>query len=261
MHILARHATHSFRSLAPLVFSFLVAGSAWAQDSYRVATEGSYPPWSFKDAGGNLQGWDVDIANALCEKMKVHCEIVAQDWDGIIPGLLARKYDIIVASMAITEQRRQRVAFSAKYKETISRFVARKGASPDVSPVALKGKRIGVQRGSIQAAYLSANYRDAELKFYDTPQAAELDLVAGRVDYILGNMLTYFVGFMKTPAAEGFAFTGPDLKGGVLGEGNAIAVRKDDLRTLDRINAALEAIHADGTYDRITATYFPFKLM
>jgi len=237
------------------------SGFAFAQTSYRIATEGTYPPWSFKDAQGALQGWDVDIANALCEKMKARCEIVAQDWDGIIPGLLARKYDLIVASMAITEQRRQRVDFSDKYKDTISRFIAKKGAPADVSPASLKGKTIGVQRGSIQANYLSQNYKDSELKFYDTPQAAELDLVAGRVDYILGNMVTYFVGFMKTADAKNFAFVGPDLKGGLLGDGNGIAVRKGEAELLSKVNAALAAIRADGTYDRITAKYFPFKLM
>jgi len=229
--------------------------------SYRIATEGTYPPWSFKDAQGQLQGWDVDIANALCEKMKVKCEIVAQDWDGIIPGLLAKKFDLIVASMAITEQRRQRVDFSDKYKETISRFIAKKGTPEDISPAALKGKSIGVQRGSIQASYLSQNYKDSEIKFYDTPQAAELDLVAGRVDYALGNMVTYYVGFFKTPESANYAFVGPDLKGGLLGDGNGIAVRKGDTETLARVNAALAAIRADGTYDRITAKYFPFKLM
>ncbi|RYF53457.1 MAG: ABC transporter substrate-binding protein [Comamonadaceae bacterium] len=236
-------------------------GATWAQTSLRIATEGAYPPWSFKDPAGTLQGWDVDIAHALCEQMKARCEIVSQDWDGIIPGLMARKYDLIVASMAITDQRRQRVAFSDKYKETVSRFVSRKGASQDVSPAALKGKTLGVQRGSIQAAFLSQNYSASDLKFYDTPQAAELDLVAGRVDYIFGNMVTYFVGFMKTPEARDFAFAGPDMKGGLLGDGNGIALRKEDTEMLRRVNAALASIRADGTYDRITSRYFPFKLM
>jgi len=239
----------------------LWSAAAFAQPSYRIATEGTYPPWSFKDAQGSLQGWDVDIAHALCEKLKAKCEVVAQDWDGIIPGLMARKYDMIVASMAITEQRRQRVDFSDKYKETISRFVAKKGTPEDISPSALKGKVIGAQRGSIQASYLTQNYKDSDLKFYDTPQAAELDLVAGRVDYILGNMVTYFVGFMKTADAKNYGFVGPDLKGGLLGDGNGIAVRKGDTEMLAKVNAALAAIRADGTYDRITAKYFPFKLM
>jgi arginine/ornithine transport system substrate-binding protein len=244
-----------------LLLSCFSCGAAFAQATYRIATEGTYPPWSFKDAHGVLQGWDVDIANALCEKMKARCEIVSQDWDGIIPVLMARKYDLIVASMAITEQRRQRVDFSDRYKETVSRFIAKKGTPSDVSPAALKGKTVGVQRGSIQAGYLAQAYKDADIKFYDTPQAAELDLVAGRVDYILGNMVTYYVGFMKTPEASGFAFTGPDLKGGLLGDGNGIAMRKGDAELMSRVNAALAAIRADGTYDRITAKYFPFKLM
>lgn len=250
------------RTFFVLLAGIATAFGAMAQPvSYRIATEGTYPPWSFKDAQGALQGWDVDIANALCETMKAKCEIISQDWDGIIPALLAKKYDFIVASMAMTEQRRQRVDFSNKYKETVSRFVSRKGAPTDVSPAALKGKAIGVQRGSIQAGYLSANYKDSNIKFYDTPQAAELDLVAGRVDYILGNMVTYFVGFMKTPEAKDFAFVGPDLKGGLLGDGNGIAARKGEAELLVKINAALAAIQADGTYDRITAKYFPFKLM
>lgn len=249
------------RTTCLLLTAFLGSGSAFAQASYRIATEGTYPPWSFKDAQGTLQGWDVDIAHALCEKLKAKCEVVAQDWDGIIPGLMARKYDMIVASMAITEQRRQRVDFSDKYKETISRFVARKGVPDDVSPAALKGKSVGVQRGSIQANYLSQNYKESDLKFYDTPQAAELDLVAGRVDYILGNMVTYFVGFMKTVEAKNYAFVGPNLQGGLLGDGNGIAVRKGDADLLAKVNAALAAIRADGSYDRITAKYFPFKLM
>ncbi|WP_198083671.1 ABC transporter substrate-binding protein [Variovorax sp. E3] len=239
----------------------IAASSASAQVSYRIATEGTYPPWSFKDAQGTLQGWDVDIANALCERMQARCEVMAQDWDGIIPGLMARRYDLIVASMAITEQRRQRVDFSDKYKETVSRFIARKGASPDVSPAALKGRTIGVQRGSIQAAYLADAFRASDIKYYDTPQAAENDLVAGRVEYILGNMVTYFVGFLQTPQARDFAFVGPDLKGGLLGDGNGIAMRKGDAALRAKVNAALAAIRADGTYDRITAKYFPFKLM
>ena len=261
--------THSktISQISRKLLGILVAAAAAScfaqaqQPSLRIATEGTYPPWSFKNAEGQLQGWDVDIANALCEKMKARCEIVAQDWDGIIPGLVARKFDIIVASMAITEQRRQRVDFSDKYKETISRFVAKKGTPADVAPAALKGKTIGVQRGSIQASYLTQNYKDSILKFYDTPQAAELDLVAGRVDYILGNMVTYHVGFLKGPEAANFDFVGPDLKGGLLGDGNGIAVRKGDTAMVDRVNAALAAIRADGTYDRITAKYFPFKLM
>lgn len=250
-----------FRRSALALALLASASVVHAQGAYKIATEGTYAPWSYKNANGELAGWDVDIAKALCEKMKASCEIVAQDWDGIIPGLMARKYDMVVASMAVTEQRKKRVDFSDKYKNIISRFVAKKGTAADISPEALKGKLIGVQRGSIQAGYLAQKYSGSQIKLYDTTQAAELDLVAGRVDYIVGNVVTYHVGFMKTPEAKNFEFIGPDLSGGLLGDGNAIAVRKNDPETLKRVNEALAAIMADGTYDRITAKYFPFKLM
>ncbi len=245
-----------------LAAAFALPAQALAQSTLRIATEGTYPPWSYKDASGKLLGWDVDIANALCEKMKVQCEIVAQDWDGIIPGLLAKKYDAIVASMGMTEARKQRVAFTDKYKDVSSRFVAKKGSIKDASPEGMKGKTIGVQRGSIQAPYLEKNYGTlSTIKQYDTTQGPELDLVAGRVDAIFGNYVTYFVGFLKQPDGKDYDFVGPEHKGGMLGEGSGIALRKEDTELLARFNKALAEIRADGTYDKITAKYFPFKLM
>ena len=255
------HLPMSVRCTAVAIALFASSAVVHAQGAYKIGTEGTYAPWSYKNSKGELEGWDIDIAKALCEKLKASCEIVAQDWDGIIPGLMARKYDMIVASMAVTDQRKQRVDFSNKYKNIVSRFVAKKGTSADISAEALKGKLIGVQRGSIQAAYLAKNYPGSQIKLYDTTQAAELDLVAGRVDYIMGNMVSYHMGFMKTPEAKNFEFLGPELSGGALGDGNAIAVRKGDKETLKRVNEALAAIMADGTYERITAKYFPFKLM
>jgi lysine-arginine-ornithine-binding protein len=246
-----------------LTLGLTCGGNSFAQEKLRIATEGTYPPWSFKDAQGNLQGWDVDIANALCAHMKVQCEISAQDWDGIIPSLLAKKYDAIVASMAMTPPRRERVAFTDKYKDVISQFVARKGTITDISPAGMKGKSIGVQRGSSQHQWLQAEGYDkvADLKLYDKTTDVELDLVAGRVDAIIGNKLTMYVGFFKKPEAKDFAYVGPDLKGGVMGEGSGIALRKEDVALLQRFNKALAEIHADGTYETISRKYFPFKLM
>jgi arginine/ornithine transport system substrate-binding protein len=240
-----------------------VPGPAGAQSTkLKIATEGTYAPWSYKDAQGRLLGWDVEIAMALCEKMKVECEVVAQDWDGIIPGLTAKKFDAIVASMGMTEARKQRVAFTDKYKDVVSRFVARKGAIKETSPEGMKGKTIGVQRGSIQAPFLEKNYgATSTIKVYDTTQGPELDLVAGRVDAIFGNMVTYYVGFLKQPDAKDFDYVGPEYKGGMLGDGAGIALRKEDTELLARFNKALAEIRADGTYDKITAQYFPFKLM
>ncbi|MFM0045621.1 transporter substrate-binding domain-containing protein [Paraburkholderia sediminicola] len=235
-----------------------------ASDTLRVATEGTYPPWSFKDASGQLQGFDVDVANALCAQMKVKCQIVAQAWDGIIPGLQANRYDAIVASMSMTPARRKQVLFTNKYKDTTSSFIVAKDSGiKDVSPAGLKGKRIGVQRGSSQHQWLTANGYDsaATLVLYDDTRQPELDLVAGRVDAIIGNKATFYSDFFKRPESGDFTFVGPELKGGVLGDGNAIAVRLDNTDLWNRLNAALAAIIANGTYDRIRKKYFPFQLM
>lgn len=247
-----------------LLASFVMAGAfsttAIARD-LRIATEGTYAPWSFVDAQGNLTGWDVDIANALCDEMKVKCDIAAQEWDGIIPGLNAKKYDLIVAGLLVTEKRKQQVAFSNKYKNTTSQFVAKKGEYTDTSPAALAGKRIGVQRGSSQDGFLTENYKDSEIVRYDKTIDPELDLVSGRVDLMIANRVTTLVGFLARPESEGFGLVGEAYSGGILGEGNAIALRKDDTELLKQVNSALEAIMSNGVYDKITAKYFDFKLM
>jgi lysine-arginine-ornithine-binding protein len=245
--------------------AFVIAGTPAhaANDTLRVATEGTYKPWSFKDSDGKLQGFDVDIANALCADLHVKCEIVAQSWDGIIPGLHASRYDAIIASMSMTPARRKQVLFTNKYKDVISSFIARKGTLTDVSPKGLAGKRIGVQRGSSQNQWLAANGYDktATLVLYDDTRQPELDLISGRVDTIVGNKATFASDFFKRPESKDFTFIGPDLKGGVLGEGAAIAVRLDDSQLCDRLNKALADITANGTYDRIRKKYFPFPLM
>ena len=122
----------------------------------RIATEGAYPPFNAIDKDGNLVGFDVDIANALCDHMHASCTIEAQAWDGIIPGLLDRKYDAIVASMSITEKRREQVNFTDKYYSTSARFVAKKEAKIEISDAGLAGKRVGVQRATVYEAYLRA---------------------------------------------------------------------------------------------------------
>lgn len=259
-----RSALHGLAAALVLGASAWLSPPAAAQQTLRIATEGTYYPWSYRNGAGELVGFDVEIARLLCAKMKVSCEIVAQDWDGIIPGLLARKFDAIVASMAMTPARRERVAFTSKYKDSVSRFVARKGTISDTSPAGLKGKVIAVQRGSSQNKWLESEGYDktATLKLYDTTEGPELDLLAGRADLMIGNMASAHVGFFtKRPEAKDYEFVGPDLKGGILGEGAGIALRKDDPKLLAAFDEALAAIVADGSYQALSAKYFPFKLM
>jgi lysine-arginine-ornithine-binding protein len=235
-----------------------------AEDSLRVAVEGTYKPFSYTDSSGKLIGFDVDIANALCREMHVKCEIAAQEWDGIIPGLQASRYDAIIASMARTPEREKKVLFTKPYENQPSSFVAPKDQHVvDISPTALKGKTIGVQRGSSQNQWLVANGYDktATLKLYDTTRQPELDLVAGRIDLLIASKVTMSADFFKSPDSANFEFVGAPLTGGALGSGNAIAVRLDNTPLRDRLNAALEAIIADGTYDKIRKKYFDFPML
>jgi arginine/ornithine transport system substrate-binding protein len=241
-----------------------LAGTAKAQDKeeVRLGVEGAYPPFSSVSPSGELQGFDIDIAHALCEQMQVRCTLVTQDWDGIIPALMARKYDAIIASMSITEERKQRVDFTDKYYQTPARFVAKKGAGIEVSKQGLSGKRVGVQRATIHDSFLTDNFGDSvEIVRYGTQDEANLDLVSGRVDLLLADSVALNEGLLKTPAGADFEFIGPgydDPKW--FGEGAGIALRKGDTELKDKFNKAIAEIRANGTWDRIAQKYFNFDI-
>jgi arginine/ornithine transport system substrate-binding protein len=238
------------------------AAQAQAQDKVRIATEGAYAPFNFKAPDGTLQGFDVDIAKALCDRAHLECTIVAQDWDGIIPGLLAKKYDAIIASMSITDERRKKVDFTNKYYQTPARFVEKKGANFTISKEGLKGKTIGAQRSTIHAQYLQDNYADvADIKLYDSQENADLDLNAGRLDLVLADSIVLLEGFLNKPDGKDFEFVGPELKDPKwFGDGAGIAIRPGDAKLKDAFNKALAEIRKDGTYDKIDAKYFPFSI-
>ena len=241
----------------------MVASTASAQmKKVRIGTEGAYPPFNFIDPDGKLQGFDVDIAKALCAAAKFDCEFVVQDWDGIIPGLQAKKFDAIIASMSITEERKQAVDFTDKYYSTPAKFVTKAGAKFEISKDGLKGKSVGVQRATIHENFLRDNFGDAiEIKSYATQDEANADLAAGRVDLVLADSVALDDGFLKTDAGKGFAFIGPDFNDPKwFGDGAGIAVRKGDADLLNGLNAALKQILSDGTYKKINDKYFEFDV-
>lgn len=251
-------------SLAALAITMMLVSPVPAKDwkTIRVATEGAYPPFNSVDSNGNLQGFDVDITSALCKQMGVACKLVVQDWDGLIPGLLAKKYDAIVASMSITEERKQKVDFTDKYYVSPARFVAKKGASIDVSKKGLKGKVVGVQRATIHENFVRDNFGDSvQIKSYATQDEANMDLTAGRVDLVIADATVLQGGFLDTDAGKGYAFVGPSFTAEKwFGEGIGIAVRKgnDDLKAM--FNKAIKEIRANGVYQKINAKYFDFDL-
>jgi len=228
----------------------------------RIGVEGAYPPFSSVTADGKLIGFDIDIANALCDQMKVECELVTQDWDGIIPALLARKYDAIIASMSITEERKQKVDFSNKYYQTPAKFIRKKGSGIEITMEGLKGKAVGVQRATIHDNFVTEVYGDAvEVKRYGTQDEAYLDLAAGRVDLLLADSVALDDGFLKTDGGKGYEFVGPDFTDPkYFGDGAGIAIRKNEADLQAMLNAAIDAIRANGTYKSIQDKYFNFNV-
>ncbi len=242
----------------------LAAGSVMAKEwkKVRIGVEGAYPPFSFVQPNGELSGFDIEIAKALGEAMGAEVTLVAQDWDGIIPALLAKKYDAIIASMSATEERKQKVAFSNKYYQTPAKFVCKKGTIADFSREAIKGKSVGVQRATIHDKYLTDNYgNDVEIKRYGTQDEAYLDIVAGRVDMLLADSIALSDGFLKKPEGKDYQFIGPDLNDPKwFGEGASIALRKEDTDLAEQFNKAIGIIRANGTYKKIQDKYFDFDV-
>jgi len=228
----------------------------------RIGVEGAYPPFSEVTPDGKLVGFDIDIANALCAEMKVECELVTQDWDGIIPALLARKYDAIVASMSITPERKEKVDFTSKYYNTPAKFVRKKGSGIEITEEGLKGKTVGVQRATIHDNFVTEVYGDeVEVKRYGTQDEAYLDMVAGRVDLLLADSVAMQGGFLDTEDGKNYEFVGPDFSDPkYFGDGAGIALRKDDDDLREKLNQAIDAIRANGTYKKIQDKYFDFDV-
>ncbi|MBT4889008.1 MAG: transporter substrate-binding domain-containing protein [Rhodospirillales bacterium] len=238
----------------------LAGGQANAGDALRIGVEGAYPPFSWKEADGTLKGFDIDVAYALCEKMNRECTLVEQEWDGMIPALISRKFDAIVASMSITEDRKKRVDFSVKYYNTPSRMVAKDGAGFEVTQAGMAGKKIGVQRGTTHQCFVEKNFPDSEVVLYTSQEDVFADLASGRIDAQSSDALQAEEGFLNTDAGKGFAFIGGDQDDiPCLGEGAGIAVRKGD-SIVTEFNNAIQAIRADGTYAKFNDMYFAMDI-
>ena len=238
-----------------LFLGVLIVSFSAQAETLTIATEGAYPPFSYVDSNNTLHGFDVDIANALCEKMKVECKVVAQDWDGIIPGLLAKKYDAIVASMVPTPERKQKVDFTNRYYTTTLAIAVPKDSDiKDVSAASLKNKNLGAQSGATQAIYAEDNYapEGVNLKLYPTPDEANSDLLNHRLDAVIHD---------KFPLLTWLDNEGKDcckLLGEIEGtkEPISIAIRKNSDELKERFNKAIDEIRADGTYAKIVQKYF-----
>ena len=252
--------------------------------SIRIGTEGAYPPWNNLNTAGDLEGAEIDFGNEACARMSVECEWVTQDWDGIIPALLQGKYDIIIAGMSITEERKEKVNFTNGYMNDGARFWTLNGSGLEGLSVdkftggvnkvnmnnasgkeqaaigqliaAFEGKTICVQSSTTHAnfasQYMSGN---SVVKLYQTVDDHNLDLIAGRCDAVLSDVASA-IDFMETDQGSGAVFTGPTFSGGPWGDGVGGAVRKEDTDILDMWNKAIAEMAADGTTAEITKKWF-----
>ncbi|GHA09364.1 ABC transporter substrate-binding protein [Oceanisphaera arctica] len=244
---------------ATMMTTGAVTAKEWKQ--VRIAVEGAYPPYSWTTTEGELKGFDIDMANALCEEMQVKCTMVTQEWDGMIPSLLARKFDAIVASMSITEERKLKVDFTDKYYQISSRFVAKQGTEFSFDKAGLKGKSVGVQGSSTHEKYVADNFEGVDVKRYGSPENAFLDLISGRVDLVFNNIPAIESGLLEKENGGDFAFTGPLITDKEwFGEGVGIAVRKQDDALREKFNDAIKAIRSNGVYQQIQDKYFEFDI-
>lgn len=249
----------TMRMLAPIVVAMTCSLTTLASaENLRLGTDGAYPPFSQTDTSGALSGFDIDFANLVCERMEVTCEFVIQPWDGIIPALNAGQFDAIIASMTITDERREAVDFSIPYYVPNVAIAFKAGEELSFSPESLAGKRIGVQSATIYANYVKDVLGDTvTVREYTDEVQRDQDLLLGRIDVALGSGLAMAEGLMKLDSAgdiEVAYLDQPDPKW--FGYGNGAAVRKgeDDLR--ERINTAIREIYDSGDFTALSAKYF-----
>lgn len=236
----------------------LLAGMSAAQAQpirFAVAAE-PYPPYTEKQANGEWKGFEVDLIHKLCTQMKAECEIKEVAWDGIIPSLLAKKIDVIFSSMSVTAEREKQIAFSKAYYDSAIAVVGPKGTTVSKYPDDLKGKVIGVQNSTVSASYLKAYYEKiADVKYYDTQDSANADLIAGRIDLMMADG-TAMTEFVKTPDAQNLAFLSTVPYDPIFGKGVGAGLRKDDTALKAQLDQAIETLLASKDYDDLSQRYF-----
>ena len=235
---------------------------AAADATLRIGVQDERPPFSFRDADGQLQGFDVEIAWALCATLKAQCDLSPLEFAALIPALQQGRIDAAVASISITEERLQLVDFTDKYYQSGNRFVARRGAFASFTLADLAGKTIGVKRGTTHDRYLSNTLKDrSAIRRYSNSDEIYIDLALGRLDLALGDAISLTERFLKTGLGRDFDFVGPELDDPAwFGRGEGIAVRKGNAELVARLNQALREILADGTYAEIRTQYFDYDI-
>ena len=259
--------------------SLLIIGNVYASDKIKIGTEGAYPPWNSKDASGKLIGFEVELAYTLCRYIGKQCEIVEQDWDGMIPALIMRKFDAIMAGMSITAERQKAINFSQGYADEVASLAVMKGSSlegldtpaginltkPNAAAKkalktltsALAGKTVCVQTATIHQNFLdSGDVGKVNVRTYKTQDEVNLDLASGRCDAALAAAVAFSDYAEKS--GKPVVLTGPTFSGGAFGNGVGVGVRKNDTELLKAFNSAINQARKNGDISRIATKWFGF---
>lgn len=253
------------KSLKTLILaSALALGAALSPalaDPIKVSVAAEpYPPFSSKNASGVWEGFEIDLAKLLCAEMKQECEIVETAWDGIIPALTSKKIDVIFASMSITEERKQTIAFSISYYNTPAAWAAAKDAAFEYTPEGLAGKTIGVQTGTIHGNFVDKYYKEkSTIKIYNTQDEANSDLAAGRIDVAIADS-SALEAFLASEAGTGFEVKAYAPKDPIFGDGVGAGLRKEDTELKAKFDAAIAAIYKSGKFDELQKKYFAYDV-
>lgn len=248
-------------ALAAAVFAAGLGLTAASAELKLGLDSAPYPPFADQDASGNRTGFEIELGNAICKAMNETCVWTPIAWDGIIPALNAKKIDAIFASMSITEKRMKVINFSDKYYNTPAALVAPKSGSFDGSPESVKDKIVAVQVSTTHADYAKKYFSDtaSEVKTYQAFDEHNNDLVAGRVDAVVGDSLA-FADFLASDAGKNFEIKAFLNDEAVFGKGVGVGLRKSDEDLRAKFNEAIAKVRADGTYDAIAKKYFDFDI-
>ena len=266
------------KTIFSVLLSLLVMGNVYA-DKIRIGTEGAYPPWNSKDESGKLIGFEVELAYTLCRYIGEQCTIVEQDWDGMIPALIMRKFDAIMAGMSITDERKKTINFSQGYADEVASLAVMAGSKNeglktlsainltdisaeeqetlDVLVKAFKGKTIGVQTATIHQNFLDSGMMGKiKVRTYKTQDEVNLDLAAGRIDAALAAAVAFTDYAEKS--GKNVVLTGPTFAGGAFGNGVGVGIRKGDSELINDFNAAIDKARDDGIISRLAIKHFGF---
>jgi polar amino acid transport system substrate-binding protein len=249
--------------------SLLLAGAALAATAFTAQAEvrfgimnEAYPPFFAKDAAGTWNGWEIDLMNAVCAEMKETCSVVDVSWDGLIPALQSKKFDVIWSSMSITDERLKTIDFTNKYYNTPSKLIGPKDQKPGTTADDVADKTIGIQVSTIQSDYYKKYFAEkAEEQTYQTLDEAFQDLAAGRIDYVFGDSIA-LDAFLKSDFGKDCCADMGNVEDdpAVLGFGVGGGLRKDDAELKVKLNDAIAAVRASGKYDEISKKYFSFDI-